>query len=386
MHTETLENEMKSWRQAFHRCPEIGFEEHATSARVAELLEGFGLQVHRGVGHTGVVGLLHKGTGNRTIGLRADMDALPITETTGLPHASETAGAMHACGHDGHTAMLLGAAKYLATEGDFSGRVAFIFQPAEEHGKGAQAMIEDGLFERFGIEEVYAIHNMPGLPLGHVETRTGPMTAAESLFEIKVMASGGHAALPHLGVDAITVAAEIVTALQTIVARKLDPAAGGVVSVTEFETDGARNVLPSRAVLRGDARALTPEVNSQIEAKMRTLAHGIAAAHGVEAEVTYETIFAPTINADAPVRSVADASEALGMTCNSLAAPKFFSEDFAHMAAASKGCFLLMGNGTEGAHARPLHASDYDFNDALLGPGAAFWATLAEHRLRPGQP
>jgi len=282
-------------------------------------------------------------------------------------------------------AMLLGAACRLAQEGDFSGRVAFIFQPAEEHGQGARAMIEDGLFERFGIEEVYAIHNMPGLPLGHVETRQGPMTAAESLFEINVMARGGHAALPHLGVDAITVAAEIVTALQTIVARKLDPASGGVVSVTEFETDGARNVLPSRAILRGDARALTPEVNGEIEAKMRALANGIASAHGVEAEVAYETIFSPTINAPGPVQAVADAAEALEMECNSAAAPKFFSEDFAHMGAASKGCFFLLGNGTEGAHARPLHASDYDFNDALLGPGAALWARLAEQRLTPRQ-
>ena len=384
--TAHLSAEMTAWRRDFHANPELGFAETRTAARVAELLESFGLEVHRGIGQTGVVGVLQRGNGTRAVGLRADMDALPIRETTGAAHASLTKGVMHACGHDGHMAMLLGAAKHLAAHGQFNGRVVFIFQPSEEHGQGAQAMIADGLFERFAVDQVFAIHNMPGLPVGQMETRAGAMTASEALFEIDIRARGGHAALPHLGVDAITVAAQVVGALQTIVSRKLDPAQNGVVSVTEFIADGGRNVLPGSAILKGDARALSPEINATIEARMRELVTGTCAAHDVTGEIGYETIFAPTINDAEAVAAVARAgAAALGAAnVDTSCFPKLFSEDFAHMAMARPGCFLLMGNGTTGAHARPLHASGYDFNDAGLVPGADVWVHLVQDALSAG--
>lgn len=383
--TADLSAEMTAWRHDFHAHPELGFAETRTAARVAELLESFGVQVHRGIGGTGVVGVLQRGNGTRAVGLRADMDALPICEATGAAHASRNGGVMHACGHDGHMAMLLGAAKHLALHGRFNGRVVFIFQPAEEHGQGAQAMIADGLFERFAVDQVFAIHNMPGLATGQMETRAGPMTASEALFEIEVRGHGGHAAMPHLGVDAIVVGAQIVGALQTIVSRKLDPAQNGVVSVTEFIADGGRNILPGSAILKGDARALSPETNTTIEARMRALVAGTCAAHAVSGEVGYATVFAPTVNDAEAVAAVARAGVgALGasnvdMDC----LPKLFSEDFAHMAMARPGCFLLMGNGTEGAHAQPLHAAGYDFNDAGLVPGADVWVHLVQDMLQP---
>nr|WP_135506633.1 amidohydrolase [Roseovarius aestuariivivens] len=375
---------MQGWRQAFHRHPEIGFDLPWTSARVAELLESFGLEVHRGIGGTGVVGVLQRGNGPRSLAIRADMDALPITEANDLPHVSQTPGQMHACGHDGHTTMALGAACTLAREGGFSGRAIFVFQPDEEHGQGARAMVEDGLFERFEAEAVYGMHNIPGMPLGQFATRAGPITASEALFEIEIAARGGHAALPHMGADAITIGAEVVGALQTIVARKLDPAQNGVVSVTQFETDGARNVLPSHARLSGDARALTPEVNARIETAMRRIVDGLCAAHDVQGTVRYDTIFPPTINAPGPVEAVTRAAQSMQAEIDSAAPPKLFSEDFAHMAAAVPGCFVLMGNGTEGRHARPLHAADYEFNDAALAHGAAFWVRLVRQELTDG--
>ncbi|ASM70888.1 MULTISPECIES: M20 aminoacylase family protein [Roseobacteraceae] len=381
--TANLLGDMTAWRHEFHANPELGFAETRTAARVAELLESFGLEVHRGVGHTGVIGVLQRGNGTRAVGLRADMDALPISETTGAAYASRTAGVMHACGHDGHMAMLLGAAKHLAAHGQFNGRVVFIFQPCEEHGQGAQAMITDGLFERFAVDQVFAIHNMPGLATGHLETRVGPMTASEALFEIGIRARGGHAALPHLGVDAIVVGAQIVAALQMIVSRKLDPAQNGVVSITEFIADGGRNVLPGSAILKGDARALSPDTNTMIEARMRELVAGTCNAHDVTGEVGYETIFAPTINDAEAVAAVARAGNvALGAgNVDTACFPKLFSEDFAHMAIARPGCFLLMGNGTKGAHGLPLHASGYDFNDAGLVPGADVWVNLVHDSL-----
>jgi amidohydrolase len=383
--TQLLQGEMTAWRRDFHTHPELGFAEHRTSARVAELLTQFGLEVHTGIGQTGVVGVLQRGNDTRSIGLRADMDALPIDERNSFGHRSQQDGVMHACGHDGHTTMLLGAAKHLARSGNFNGRVVFIFQPNEEHGLGAPAMIESGLFQRFEIDQVYAMHNMPGMALGTFATRSGPVTASESLFEIAVKARGGHAALPHMGVDAIMVGAEIVGALQTIVSRKLNPSLNGVVSVTGFTTDGRRNVLPGSAVLSGDARALAPEINRTIEARMRRIVEGICLAHDVSADVTYDTIFPPTINAPAQTQAAARAAATLvgADHVDQDCAPKLFSEDFAHMAAVKPGCFILMGNGTEGPYARPLHSADYDFCDDALTIGASFWATLVEQQLGP---
>ena len=384
MKTAYLKDLMVDWRQDFHQHPELGFNEHRTCARVAELLSGFGLDVHTGLGGTGVVGVLQRGNGTRAIGLRADMDALPILEANDFSYKSKQQGVMHACGHDGHTTMLLGAAKHLATKGDFNGRIVFIFQPNEEHGLGADAMIKDGLFDRFDVDDVYGMHNMPGMETATFASRAGSMTASESLFEIEITAKGGHAALPHMGVDAILVGSQIVGALQSIVSRKLNPGLNGVVSVTEFITDGKRNVLPGKATLKGDARALSPQINQAIETNMRQLVEGICLAHDVSATVKYDTLFPPTINAQSAkdtamqvARSIVDDSAVDG-GCEA----KLFSEDFAHMAAARPGCFILMGNGTKGANARALHSADYDFNDEGLVPGSSFWVALAEQELR----
>ncbi len=382
--TGDLQDLMAGWRHDFHRNPELGFDEHRTSKKVADLLTSFGIEVHTGIGRTGVVGVLQKGNGTRSIGLRADMDALPISETGASAYKSSSDGIMHACGHDGHTSMLLGAAKYLAESGSFNGRVVFIFQPNEEHGLGAAAMLDDGLFDSFGVDEVHGMHNIPGMQIGTFASRANAITASESLFEIEISAHGGHAALPHMGVDAIMVGAEIVGTLQTIVSRKLNPSLNGVVSVTEFETDGHRNVLPGKAVLRGDARALSPEINRLIETHMRQIVAGICAAHGVSATVSYDTIFPVTINAASATHCGIRAAQALvgGDGVDGDCPAKLFSEDFAHLAAARPGCFMLMGNGTMGAHARPLHSSDYDFNDAALVPGSSYWVTLVEQQLR----
>lgn len=375
--------DMTDWRRDFHRHPELGFDEHRTSARVAELLRGFGLEVHTDVGGTGVVGVLQRGNGEASIAFRADMDALPITETGNPEWRSEHDGVMHACGHDGHSSMLLGAAAHLAQHGDFNGRAIFIFQPNEEHGLGAAAMIDDGLFTRFEADAVFAMHNIPGMPAGSFATRAGAMTASESLFEITINASGGHAALPHMGVDAIFVGAQLVTALQGIVSRGLDPARNGVVSVTEFITNGRRNVLAGQAMLKGDARALGDDTNAAIETAMRRICAGMAATHEVEITVSYDTVFPALRNDAAAVGAAVTAAQAVAGAArvNPACDPKLFSEDFAHMARAVPGCFMLIGNGTDSAAARPLHASDYDFNDEILGPGAAWIATLAEQLL-----
>ncbi len=375
-----FETRLTQLRQDLHRHPEPGFQETRTRAVVADRLRSLGIDVHEGVG---IVGVLRAGTGNRAIGLRADMDALPITETSDHGYVSTNPGVMHACGHDGHMAMLLGAAEKLAATPDFDGTVVFLFQPNEEHGLGARAMIDDGVLRSFPVEEVYAIHNLPGAPTGQISTRTGIICNSETLFEIAVNGRGGHASMPQTGVDAITVGAEIVLALQTVIARKLAPASGAVVSVTEFLTDGQRNVLPGNATLKGDFRARSPEDRIAIETHMRRIADGIAAAHGITATVTFDTQFVETINADAPVQATYRAAEATGCALIRDRTPMSFSEDFAQFSAAVPGCFLLLGNGETGAHGRPLHASDYDFNDALLTVGADFWVNLVRDRLPP---
>lgn len=365
-------------RHRLHRAPELGFEEKAARTLIAQHLRDLGLEVEVGAG---VVGVLRNGTGNRAIGLRADMDALPIAETSSHGYVSQTPGVMHACGHDGHMAMLLGAAEALARDRGFDGTIVFLFQPNEEHGLGAQAMIREGVLDRFPVEEIYAIHNLPGAPVGQISTRVGQICSSESLFEITVEGQGGHASMPHVGRDAITIGAEIVQALQTIVARKLPPGAGVVVSVTEFLTDGQRNVLPGRAVLKGDVRARLPEHREDVARLMRQMADGIGAAHGVSVSTSFNTEFIEAINAAEPTQAVIAAAQTLGLEVIGNREPMSFSEDFAHFSAAVPGCFLLLGNGQSGAHGQPLHASDYDFNDALLPIGRDFWMQLVRDRL-----
>jgi amidohydrolase len=375
-----FEQALTAMRQDFHRHPELGFKETRTKAKIAARLRELGLDVYEGAG---VVGILKAGTGNRAIGLRADIDALPIHETSTHDYVSETPGVMHACGHDGHTTMLLGAAELLSQSQDFDGTIVFLFQPNEEHGLGALAMLDEGVLERFPIEEVYGIHNLPGAPAGQISTRVGQICASENLFEITINGQGGHASMPHVGVDAITVGAEIVLALQTIIARKMPPSSGAVVSVTEFLTNGQRNVLPGQAILKGDARARQPDDRKALEKFMRQIVDGVAAAHGVSAHVSFVTEFIEAINAEAPTKAVVRASKSLGLDTIDNRPPMSFSEDFAHFSAAVPGCFLLLGNGDSGACGQPLHADDYDFNDAILPIGAAFWAALAKDRLPP---
>ncbi len=369
---------LRAVRQDLHRHPELGFQEERTKSVVAAHLRKLGLEVHEGCG---VVGVLKSGHGNRMIGLRADMDALPLSETSTHDYVSQTPGVMHACGHDGHTAMLLGAAEQLANNPSFNGTVVFIFQPNEEHGLGAKAMLDEGFLQKHPIQEVYGIHNMPGMPMGYVKTRVGQICASESLFTITISGKGGHASMPQLGVDAITVGAELVMALQTIVSRKLAPDSGAVLSVTEFITDGQRNVLPGTAILKGDVRARVPEDRNSIEKFMRQIVAGVAASHAVTIDMTFDTEFVEAINAQEPTDAVAEVSIDLDLNIDANCSPMSFSEDFAQFSAAVPGCFLLLGNGESGAHAQALHSTDYDFNDDLLETGVLFWSSLVRQRL-----
>ena len=377
-----LEGEMKTWRRDLHAHPEFGFEERRTGAFVAEKLREFGLDVAEGVGGTGVVGTLTRGSGNRAIALRADMDALRIAEQGTHDYRSQVPGTMHACGHDGHTAMLLGAAKLLAAEGGFDGTVRFVFQPAEEWGKGALAMLADGLMERFPFEEIYGLHNMPGLPVGHFQTRAGPIMSAEDNFEIVLEGVGGHAARPHWGNETLVAACATVMNLQTVVSRRLSPTDIGVVSVTELVTDGTRNALPGLARILGDARSFQPEVSAAIEREMRIIAQGTALAYNVAAEVTYTREFVPLLNDAALVEEAFAAARTVFAPGHvaPAAEPMTGSEDFARFLEHVPGCFAFVGNGEASA---PLHNPNYDFDDAGLIHGARFHAAIARHRLRP---
>jgi hippurate hydrolase len=373
-----LEDQMTAWRRDLHRHPEFGFEEHRTAAFVAETLRGMGIEVVEGIGGTGVVGTLKRGSSNRAIALRADMDALRITEATGAPWASDRVGTMHACGHDGHTAMLLGAARILANDGGFDGTVRFIFQPAEEWGRGALAMLKDGLMERCPFEEVYGIHNMPGLAVGHAETRAGAVMAAEDNFEIVLRGKGGHAARPQWGREVLVPACALVMDLQTIVSRRLSPADVAVVSVTELLTDGTRNALPGTARILGDARSFKPEVSARIEEEMRRIAQGIAIQYAVEAEVNYTREFVPLINDEAITREALAAATSVSASVASDCEPMTGSEDFARFLDHIPGCFLFIGNGEKSA---PLHNPAYDFNDQALLHGARLHVAIARRRL-----
>lgn len=364
--------------------PQTSFEEIYASSKVANLLRDFGIEVHRNIAKTGIVGVLKKGTGKKSIAIRADMDALPINEINTFSYKSKIENRMHACGHDGHTTMLLGAAKYLAENGNFNGTVYFIFQPDEENCFGAKTMIDEGLFSNFSIDEVYAMHNIPNMEIGTFATRKGNITASENLFEIFIEAKGGHAALPHMGVDAITVGSQIAVALQTIVSRKLNPADNGILSITEFIADGKKNVLPGKVAMKGDARALSGETSALIESNMRQIVKGICDAHGVKAEVNYETTIIPTFNSSEQTEAATKAARSVfgDKNIDGDCLPRLFSEDFAIMSDAKPGCFVLMGNGTQGSHAKPLHAPNYDFNDELLVIGSSYWSDLVEQQLK----
>ena len=376
---DNFEMRLQDIRRTLHQMPELGFEEIETKAFIASYLRDLGLDVHDD--GCGVIATLGAGGGNRAIAFRADMDALPITETSTHDYVSKQSGKMHACGHDGHMTMLLGAAELLAKSPDFDGKIVFIFQPNEENGLGAKAMLAEGLFDKFKVDEIYAIHNLPNRPLGEVSTKVGQICASESLFEITITGQGGHAAMPHLGVDAITVGAEIVTSLQTIASRKMPPSSSVVVSVTEFITDGMRNVLAGTATIKGDVRCRLPEHRAKVEHYMRQIVNGIASAHQVEVNTNFNTEFIEVINATEPVDAVINTAATLGLPAIGNCDAMNFSEDFAHFSNEVPGCFILMGNGQDGAHAKPLHASDYDFNDALLPMGAQFWAELAKQQL-----
>ena len=381
--TQTYEKEMIAWRHDFHAHPELNFDLNITSAKVAEILKSLGLDVYEGIGKKGIVAVLKNGDSNKSIGIRADMDALPVNEENNCTYKSTHEGKMHACGHDGHTAMALGAAKYLAETKNFDGTVYFIFQPDEEKTQGAQAMIDDGLFEKFSIDEVYAFHNLPGMELGHFATRAGTITASESLFKIELMGQGGHSALPHMGIDTITVGTQIITALQSIVSRKLNPAMNGVVSVTKFESDGNENILPGYSLISGDARALSPEANQIIERSMRDIVEGTARAHGIDYKFEYITRTNMTINTKEQAAIASKVAEDLfgEKRVDGNCDPKLFSEDFAQMLMVKPGCYVLIGNGVDGPHGQSLHSSTYDFNDKLLVIGSTFWSKLVEKRL-----
>jgi len=384
MKTKNLHNQLIDWRQDLHMNPQISFEEVYASNKVATLLKEFGLEVHQNIAKTGVVGVLKKGASSKSIAIRADMDALPINEINSFSYKSKIENRMHACGHDGHTTMLLGAAKYLAESGHFDGTVYFIFQPDEENCFGARTMIKEGLFTNFSIDEVYAMHNIPNMEIGTFATRKGNITASENLFEIIIEAKGGHAALPHMGVDAITVGSQIAVALQTVVSRKLNPADNGILSITEFVTDGKKNILPGNLTMRGDARALSKETGTLIGNSMRQIVKGICDAHGVKAQVSYETTVIPTFNSSQQTEAATQAAKNIfgEKNTDSDCLPRLFSEDFAIMSDAKPGCFVLMGNGTTGSHSRPLHAPDYDFNDELLVIGSTYWSELVEQQLK----
>jgi hippurate hydrolase len=364
-------DDLIAWRRDFHAHPELGFEEHRTSAIVAEKLAGWGIAVERGLAGTGLVGTLRAGTGTRAIGLRADMDALPMTEANRFPHASTIPGRMHGCGHDGHTTMLLGAARYLAKTRAFDGTVRFIFQPAEEGGGGAKVMIDQGLFDRHPVDAVYGVHNDPSLPLGQGSVVAGPIQAASDRFHIDLTGKGGHAARPHLTVDPVVVGAHIVLALQSIASRRVDPLDSAVLSLTQFHAGEADNVIPQTAQLRGTVRTLDPRVQDEIQAMI--------------GELHYTRNYPPVVNHAAEAER---AALALGLVIGPdqvirRRPPSMGGEDFAFMLLARPGCFIKLGQKADARGGISVHHPNYDFNDDLLPLGASFFAALVEQELAP---
>ncbi len=375
-----LQGEVTEWRRHIHAHPELLYAVENTAAFVAEKLRAFGVdEVVTGIGRTGVVGLIRgKGEG-RTIGLRADMDALPLTEITGKPYASQTAGKMHACGHDGHTAMLLGAAKYLAENRNFNGNIAVVFQPAEEGGAGGDAMVKDGMMERFQIAEVYGMHNMPGLPVGHFAIRKGAIMAATDEFTVSIKGVGGHAAMPHKTIDPIAIGAQIVSNLQLIASRSANPLKSVVVSVTTFNAGNAHNVIPNDASFAGTVRTLDPEMRDLAEQRFKQIVTGIATSHGAEVEIEFHRNYPVTFNhADETDHAIAVAEEIAGAgNVIPNIDPMMGGEDFSYMLLARPGAFIFVGNGDSAG----LHNPAYDFNDEAIAHGISYWVRLAEQRL-----
>jgi hippurate hydrolase len=380
---KTFHGDLTAWRRDIHAHPELGFDEHRTSDFVAKKLTEFGITVHRNVGKTGVVGVLQTGNGP-TIGLRCDMDALPIEEIVDVPYKSTKPGVMHACGHDGHTTMLLGAARYLAETKRFDGTVYFIFQPAEEGIGGALAMLEDRLFERFPCDSVFGMHNTPGLPVGKFAIRPGSMMAAGAFFDIDITGRGSHGARPEESVDAVLVASHVVTSLQAIVSRNITPTATAVLSCTAIKSGDAYNVIPQTASIRGTVRTFSKDVMTQIESAMRRTVAGTVAAFGATATVNFDVKFAPLVNNDAEAQFIADrAAELVGAAdVERNRGLIMASEDFSFMLEKCKGAYINIGNGEAGTPTGvPVHNPAYQFNDEILPLGSALYARLVEAKL-----
>lgn len=373
--------EITAWRRDFHENPELLYEVHRTAARVAELLRSFGCdEVVEGIGRTGVVGVI-KGRSDsrgRVVALRADMDALPIREATGAEYASKIPGVMHACGHDGHTSMLLGAAKYLAETRNFDGTTIVIFQPAEEGGGGGLAMIQDGLTERWGIQEFYGMHNMPGLPVGQFAIRPGAMMAATDQFDITVTGRGGHAAKPHEGIDTVLVSAQLIVSLQSVVSRNVDPLKSGVVSVCVVETDStAHNVIPQTVKLKGTARSLDPGVRDQLEDGVNRVAQGVAETFGAQVVVEYDRGYPVTMNHAQETIYAADVAREISGSVDQDMQPLMAGEDFSYMLESRPGAYIFVGNGDTGK----LHSPTYDFDDNAIPAGSSWYAGMIEARM-----
>jgi amidohydrolase len=371
-----------AFRRDIHAHPELGFCEHRTAGRITEQLRALGLEVHEGIGGTGIVAVLKYGTSTRSIGLRADMDALPIHEQTNLPYASKTEGTFHGCGHDGHVAMLLGAAQHLARSRNFDGTVHFFFQPAEEGLGGAREMVKEGLFERFPCDRVFGLHNWPDLPAGTIATRPGPIMGAADKFEITLEGSGGHAAIPQDTPDAILAAASLVTQLNSIVARRIPPTASAVLSITQIHGGHTHNVIPAEVKVSGTVRTFDPAVQDAIEDAIRNIATGVGLANDVTMAVDYQRYYPATINDAEAAQEALDAAATIGIA-QLAPEPAFTSEDFAFMLHACKGAYIWLGQAkTEGSV--PLHNPHYDFNDEVLGLGIRLHVALAERHLAKG--
>ena len=379
---EGYREELTAIRRDIHRHPELAYEETRTSDIVAEQLQSYGIEIQRGLAKTGVVGTLKAGTANKSIALRADMDALPIQESNDFGHKSVHDMKMHACGHDGHTTMLLGAAKYLSATREFDGIVHFIFQPAEEGAGGARVMIEEGLFDKFAIAAVYGMHNWPLLGVGKFAMRSGPIMAAADTFDIVVTGKGTHAAMPHTGIDPVPIGAEIVSALQTLVSRTTDPLDSAVLSVTQFQAGDAYNVIPETATLRGGVRTLREDTRQAMEAAMERIVSGICEAHGARYDFTYTRGYPPTVNAEEETaNAAAAAADVVGKeNVQTDIAPVMGSEDFSYMLEKKPGSYIFIGNG-DGEGSCMVHNPGYDFNDEVLTIGARYWSRLVETQL-----